>query len=56
MSPHQGSRHILIISDYFIKTVQAIPLTDKKAATVACGLISYLMVVFFYLCYEVIAT
>ena len=38
MSPHiQGSRYILIISDYFIKILQTIPLTDQKAATVGCG-------------------
>ena len=35
---HQGSRYFLTISDFFTKFVQAIPLTDKEAVTVACGL------------------
>lgn len=39
ISPYQGNRYNLTISDYFTKSVQAIPMPDKLATGVAEALL-----------------
>ena len=41
----QGNKYIFTICDYFTKFVEAIPVRDKYASTVASNLLRYIMIV-----------